>query len=793
MKEHYSKFDLVMGSTIDKGELQLPAKNLLELFFKEIPHRSEDSDIILSHDGLSYLPISLKRARHIIYHLIPEIEAKGLKSGDTVILSHMPGTNELFIALLYNACVSMGIRCMLPMFMETNDVLDWISIAEAKAVIFSAKEISELNGHQKEKEVSVKLQQILTSSNIPVYDLLEDFSIQERVYDEIEEIDYLQTPLFQRLNVEPGDREVLIVTTSGTSGQSKLVSFKETTFIECCAIWQKAGSFSIDKVGGKAFTPIFSQILGIRTYFNAVWTGNPICLVNTEWFGEKPETIRYFFMQMLPDHMTGGFSAFNLLLEMVRVFPEVKQTVFQNFKALVSTGSPFNEETRDKIVAATGKKLHNAYGLTETQSVLQTIIGDGIPGEDGLLGKPLPGVVLGFERFQGFPDNYKLYIKSPFGMSRILNAKPGEIKMDEDGFLDSGDIVKVKDGNIYYIGRENKDFFKDGYGVKIPIPHLRDYYEKLTDKVEHLEYLPLKGDFGLAAMIFLGEKEEGISTLVKDKHKIDYYKSLIKEINNDLFTKLEPFEFKHRKIKRFILMDGTSPKTAKGTVSARKLHVDYPELIQELTDNLSEQKQNITDLEEHEYDFLKFTRFVNPYIGSFLEIIGIDYSYLKGEGNLLHTRRGSKDIQVLDMVGGYGTNLMGHNNPAIRQVLTDFLESGGVPLSDQATIQHRAGELGEMFNAIMGDITGKVFNVSYGSSGAEVVEMAMHHAILEWDDQFNKMKENQYMLFGGTHSEMVIDVWAENMEKIKQLPVYVLGLKKLSTEILPVPAPCKAM
>ena len=30
------------------------------------------------------------------------------------------------------------------------------------------------------------------------------------------------------------------------------------------------------------YAPMFSHTIGIRTFFNALWTGNPICIVNTE-------------------------------------------------------------------------------------------------------------------------------------------------------------------------------------------------------------------------------------------------------------------------------------------------------------------------------------------------------------------------------------------------------------------------------------------------------------------------------------------------------------------------------
>lgn len=778
MNSSFTEFDFVLGEELNTDELQIPVNSFLELFFKETCYRSEDSDIILSHDGPKFLPVSLKQIRHITFHLIKDLDNKGFKAGDTVILSHIPGTNELFLILLFNAFISMGIRTLMPMFMETEDLREWYTTCDAKAVIYSAKEVNELNGYESEKRAVGRLQEVIASSAMSVFDILEDFPIQHLLYEEFEEWDYLSDPLLEAIRHQHCDREILIVTTSGTSGKSKLICFNEQTFLNCCAIWQKAGLLSPEKLGGRGFTPIFSQIRSIRGYFNSIWNGNPLCLINTDWFVEKPETVRYLLMKMNPDHVTGGYSAFNLLLEMVRVFPEIKESVFQNFKTLLAAGSPFNTETKHEIETATGKKLHNAYGLTETQSVIKTLLYKNGESFDGSLGELLPGVVLGFKNFPGYKGFYKLFIKSPFGMSQILNSEAGDELLDKNGFLDSGDIVKLDSNKIYYVGRAKVDFFKDGYGVKIPLPYMKNHYKKLYTLVEHIEYIPLKKDFGLGALLFLRNKKEVPTQIVSDKEQLLFFKNLVKKSNSTLLNELEPFEFRHRRIKKFALVNGLAPKTIKGTVSTGKIKLQFQGIINDIADNKDVSGTAIVDVDDQKYYSASFTRYVNPYIGTLLETLGIDYTYHKATGNVLYTNRNNNELEVLDLVGGYGTNLLGHNNATIKASMLSFIEQECVAISDQASIQKHAGDLAENLNAIMSDITGKIFNISFASSGSEAMEVALHHAMYEWNEKFRKMKEQQYFWFAGTHSQQLKEIWEKNDEIINQHKVTIIAIHK---------------
>ena len=113
-----------------------------------------------------------------------------------------------------------------------------------------------------------------------------------------------------------------------------------------------------------------------------------------------------------------------------------------------------------------------------------------------------------------------------------------------------------------------------------------------------------------------------------------------------------------------------------------------------------------------------------------LELLGtlrMDVSYHRAAGNHLHYRdaRG-REIAVLDMLGGYGSLLLGHAHPHLVAEAARLLASG-TPQHAQISRRDSALRLArELSQRAGGD-----FCVVFGNSGAEAVEAAMKHAMLE--------------------------------------------------------------
>ncbi len=86
-----------------------------------------------------------------------------------------------------------------------------------------------------------------------------------------------------------------------------------------------------------------------------------------------------------------------------------------------------------------------------------------------------------------------------------------------------------------------------------------------------------------------------------------------------------------------------------------------------------------------------FRAFVKPRVAELLEAIGLDVTYHRALGDYLYYHEGDREIAILDMAGGFGASLFGHNNPkllvAASQVLADRR-----PFNAQASVRGPAGQ-----------------------------------------------------------------------------------------------------
>jgi acyl-coenzyme A synthetase/AMP-(fatty) acid ligase len=612
------KFDVLLKSNdlVSKPDI----KNIAEMVFNRLPHRNENSSIILSHDFENYVEIKLDKFRYITASLIEEFDKKNIKPGDTVLLGTFSVNSEFLISLMFIALVSYGARVLLPMFVETSEVDNWIKKTECKFVILPKKEMLSIKDIPREKISVKKVIDSALKNNIPVYDLDNDFSIRSFVHQSIpNNFSFNNNFVKNSLKNTNLNTESVIFTTSGTSGRSKLLVYEQGAFLKNCISWKESGFYDKNKLGGRNFIDIFPHTISVRTFFNSIWTGFPICMVTSDWLKRKPEKILPFLIKMKPENVTGAPAHINTIINFAKLYPEIKDIVFSELKTVVSTGAAYSSNTKNKFKNTFGLILHNAYGTSETQQVLSTLLctKDELEQTDMPIGKPLNGVIIGLTKFDEF--SYKLYIKSPFGHKYIID-EDSEEKIFPDEYYYAGDIVKIdKNNNLFYTGREKIDFFKGSFGAKVPISYIRNYYKELYDQVEQIEYYsPETGTIspGLAALIFI-ENNSIACERVTDKKIINKYTKIIRKINVSLLEKLEPFEYDHRTINRFLLINSNIKKTFKGTLPKDEIEKKYKNEINDLI-RLNKEESGLKFLYSPKFIFLKFLyrllQMKNPFI-----------------------------------------------------------------------------------------------------------------------------------------------------------------------------------
>jgi long-subunit acyl-CoA synthetase (AMP-forming) len=590
-------FDVVLSS---KRLVSQPmVNNVAELIFKQLPHRNENSFMFLSHDNEKYVEVSLQKLRSITSSLYQEFEHRGIKPGDTVLLTTVSVNNNLYIILLFTALVSYGVRVLFPMFVETTALETWITHTNCTVAIFPEKEIQALRGYERQKQVIQEIREISQNNQLSLQDVSKDYHIETYLGSPLSGEQQYNSTIVQRcLSTTSFSTESVIFTTSGTSGASKLVLYEQGAFLRNCQSWQESGMYQKGKLGGRNFIDILPHTVSVRALCNTLWTGYPICFVNTEWIKQRPQKILPFIVNMKPEVMTLGPASFNVLLELLKLVPEVKDLAFSELRTIVSTGAPYSKKTAEDMKKLFGLYLHNAYGTTETQQALTTLLcsSQELDRQEVGLGNPLVGVTLGLKKFD--ENLFRLFVKTPFGHKGII----GEKIENAEEFFNTGDIIKREKTNaLTYVGRESKDFIKSGYGAKVPISYLREYYKELYDTVHHIEFFAFETFYfslGIAALIFIKDKHLPKGRVLNKKIIKKYYDQ-IKKINSTLLQTLEPFEYEQRVITRFLLVNSDVQHTFKGTTYGSAIETRFNNEISDLlhSNNPKTGVQNLTYLE----------------------------------------------------------------------------------------------------------------------------------------------------------------------------------------------------
>ncbi|UGT67524.1 aminotransferase class III-fold pyridoxal phosphate-dependent enzyme [Nocardia gipuzkoensis] len=120
-------------------------------------------------------------------------------------------------------------------------------------------------------------------------------------------------------------------------------------------------------------------------------------------------------------------------------------------------------------------------------------------------------------------------------------------------------------------------------------------------------------------------------------------------------------------------------------------------------------------------DFAEYNR---PGLARLLRACHLDVVYTAAEGDYLVRADGTR---VLDLVGGFGAALFGHNHPALVRAATATLNQQ-VPFVAQGSVRPGVARLARRLSESVGVGTGREYVVTFGSTGADAVEAAIRHA-----------------------------------------------------------------
>ncbi|MCZ2857276.1 AMP-binding protein [Blastococcus sp. VKM Ac-2987] len=263
------------------------------------------------------------------------------------------------------------------------------------------------------------------------------------------------------------DDVAFLTYTSGTTGVPKGAMNTHRNVVFTAQVyrdWVHAG-----QDGGAIFgvAPLF-HITGLIGHI-AVSLLAPAPLVLAYRF--EPQVVLDAFAEHRPTFTIGAITAFSALLNA----PGFSRDAFTSFTSIYSGGAAISPTAEQGFLAATGKQVHNAYGLTETTSPMTvTPFGSASPVDptSGALsvGVPAPNTVVRIQDDDGrdlpLGEIGEIVAEGPQVVAGYW-GKPEETAANlPGGALKSGDVGFMNpDGWVFIVDRKKDMINASGYKV----------------------------------------------------------------------------------------------------------------------------------------------------------------------------------------------------------------------------------------------------------------------------------------------------------------------------------------
>ncbi len=135
---------------------------------------------------------------------------------------------------------------------------------------------------------------------------------------------------------------------------------------------------------------------------------------------------------------------------------------------------------------------------------------------------------------------------------------------------------------------------------------------------------------------------------------------------------------------------------------------------------------NTTDMTDPWIGSTSYAVYCRPKLSDLLESLGLNVAFTKARGAYLYREDDEgNEVRILDLVGGFGAGLLGHNNEELKELLKSQLDAD-VPFLVQSAERREAGRLAERLNRLLP--TQKKYLCHLTNSGAEAIEAALKHA-----------------------------------------------------------------
>ncbi len=556
--------------------------------------RSQDPDedqrpLLVGADHTGPLELSLADLRRVAGRAGAWCAEHGFAVGDSLLLARLPDTSEVPLAAAVVALMSHGLRVVLPMNFDQDSLTDMARATNCRAMLWCAGGVESL-ARPRLRQADAMYRAVADTLGLATFSL--DGELDWHVPSDTPEV--LSAPC--SATAVSSEREVLVLSTSGSTGRPKLVRYSDQALLRVAEAWQMAGLMDLDLTGGRSICPTLSHSMGLRSVLHAVWNRQPVLLAQAEWLEEKPKKFVKLLERCAPQHITCGPALLGDLMLLAANVRRVR-TALASLCCVVSSGAaavvghgrlpgdlePLPES--DGSCLATGSfaaqapvKTANAFGMTEVQQVLNTLLG-GSAQIPGALGRPLPGVSVAVRWVDAQQQLGRLYVAAPF-------AARGYVGQPDFGeWLDTGDLVRVVGDELIWVGRGDEDFLSTGHGVKVSLAELQSSCQRLHGAGAAVLFVDAPRRGGVAALVYVGERDPAAA---ETQHQL---LAAIVEDHQVLADKQRDFALAYLAISVVGCVAGLPPKRGPGKVDRPRALAEQAELLAVLDDPLAEHPQ----------------------------------------------------------------------------------------------------------------------------------------------------------------------------------------------------------
>lgn len=262
-----------------------------------------------------------------------------------------------------------------------------------------------------------------------------------------------------------------LIYTTGTTGDPKGVMLTHRNMLYVAAV---SGALRGLKADDKIYLVLpVSHVFGISAVFlAALYAGSELIIADRF----DPATALHSFETQGVSGVFGVPAMFAKLADHAReqgISVADRQRLWPRLRFMYSGGAPLDPAIKARTETLFGLSLLNGYGMTESgPTICQVRYHEKL--DNCSVGRPLPGLdirLLGPDGRQVAPGEVgELHVRGPNVMKGYYrNPQATAAVLDADGFLNTGDLVRLDEqGNVHIAGRSKELIIHSGFNVYPP-------------------------------------------------------------------------------------------------------------------------------------------------------------------------------------------------------------------------------------------------------------------------------------------------------------------------------------